>query len=303
MPQADKARRAHRWTAALALLFLANLARAEPVLLAQASGGTLRLEQPAQRVVTLSPHLTELVFAAGAGSKIVAAVEYSNWPPEAENIPRVGDAFRIDAERIHQLQPDLIVGWQTGNPAAALAGLEALGLPVWSIEIRTPLEIADALEAIGQATGTQSSANVAASEVRQQIEWLQATYQNRRPVSYFYQISSQPLYTVNGDHLISQGLALCGGENIFASLGTLAPQVSQEAVLLADPDALISPDIPGADDPFALWRSWPRLQAVREQNYMKLPADPISRATPRFMDAVKLACSRLEEIREHGESS
>ena len=277
-------------------------AKAEPVVLQQSSGGTLVLEQPAQRVITLSPHLTELVFAAGAGDRILATVEYSNWPPEAEDIPRVGDAFRIDAERVQLLAPDLVIGWQTGNPSAALAGLADLGLRVWSVEIRTPAEIADVLQAIGRATGTQASADAAASDLRQQLDWLASAYANRLPIRYFYQVSAQPIYTVNGEHLISQGLALCGGENIFASLSGLAPQVGQEAILLADPDALLAPDIPGAGDPFAQWRSWSRMKAVRQQNYLRLPADAISRATPRFLDAVKLACSRLDEIRANGDS-
>ena len=271
-------------------------------MLQQSFGGTLQLEQPARRVITLSPHLTELVFDAGAGETIVATVEYSNWPPQAVDIPRVGDAFRIDAERVQLLKPDLVIGWETGNPSAALAGLADLGLAVWSVEIRTPAEIADVLESIGQATGTRQSAKAAADKLREQLDWLATNYTDRAPLRYFYQVSAQPLYTINGEHLISQGLALCGGENVFAALSGLAPQVGQEAVLLADPDALLAPDIPGAEDPFVQWRSWPRLKAVRQQNYLKLPADAISRATPRFLDAVKLACSRLDEIRANGDS-
>lgn len=293
------------WARTACLCFLAGFvsaAHAEPILLQQSFGGTLQLEQPARRVITLSPHLTELVFDAGAGETIVATVEYSNWPPQAEDIPRVGDAFRIDAERVQLLKPDLVIGWETGNPGSALAGLADLGLKVWSLEIRTPGEIAETLEAVGRALGTAETAEVAASKVRRQLEQLSTNYANRPAVRYFYQISAQPLYTVNGEHLISQGLALCGGENVFAALSGLAPQIGQEAVLLADPDALLAPDIPGADDPFAQWRSWARMKAVRQQKFLKLPADAISRATPRFLDAVKLACSRLDEIRANGDS-
>jgi iron complex transport system substrate-binding protein len=274
----------------------------DPIVLSQADGGKLVLEAPASRLITLSPHLAELVFAAGAGPRLVATVAYSNFPPEVTDLPLVGDAFRVDIERIHQLKPDLILGWQSGNPPSALAQLVELGFSVWTIEILQPGEIADAVQAIGRASGTEAQANVMANDLRGRINQLRKAHAQREPVSYFYQVAARPLYTVNGQHLISRGLALCAGENVFADLTGLAPQIGLEAVLLADPMALIAPEISDLPDPLAQWADWPRLRAVQQGNLLLLPADAISRATPRFLDAVELACSLLDDLRQPGDN-
>lgn len=273
-----------------------------PIALPQAGGGELVLEAPATRLVTLSPHLAELVFAAGAGDLLAATVAYSDYPPAASNLPRVGDAFRIDAERIHLIDPDLVIGWQSGNPAEALSHLSDLGFNVWVLEILTPGGIAEAVEAIGRATGTQATARDVSRDLQARIGRLAHRYAERRPVRYFYQVAARPLYTVNGEHLISRGLGLCAGENIFADLTGLAPQLGLEAVLLADPEALIAPRIEGQENPLEHWKAWPRLQAVRKENLLLLPADAISRATPRFLDAVELACAMLDDLRQPGET-
>jgi iron complex transport system substrate-binding protein len=272
-------------------------AAAGPIMLQQADGNVLELLRPATRLVTLSPHLAELVFAAGAGDRLAATVEYSNYPPEAAQLPRVGDAFRIDIERIHLLDPDLILGWQSGNPPAALQQLEELGFTVWTIEILRPIEIADTVESIGRASGTQAVATGVASDLRQRIDALRRNHSQSAGISYFYQVAAQPLYTVNGQHLISRGMALCAAENVFADLPGLAPQISLESVLVANPLVLMAPEIEGQSDPLAQWQDWPRLQAVNQNNFMLLPADAISRATPRFLDAVELACSMLDDLR------
>lgn len=283
---------------ALLLVALPTVAIAsDSIELPQADGSRLRIESPATRLITLSPHLTELVYAAGAGHLLAATVAYSEYPPEAVDLPRVGDAFRVDTERIHLLSPDLILAWKTGNSAAAISQLTELGFAVWSIEIRQPDEIATAIEDIGKATGTSSSATIAANSIRFKIKTLRSSYAQAEQVSYFYQVASQPLFTVNGEHLISHGLNLCGGYNVFAELPTLAPQIGREAVLMADPDVLIAPNIEGHPDPLAHWQSWPGIRAVSQENYILLPADQISRATPRFVDAVELACTMMDDLR------
>lgn len=267
------------------------------IVLPQAGGDELVLEAPAGKIVALSPHLTELVFAAGAGHLLAATVAYSDFPPEAANLPRVGDAFRIDVERVQLLAPDLILAWQSGNLPGAVSHLAELGFRVWTVEIRRPEEIAVALEQIGRAAGTEDAAYAAAHDLRARIAGLQARYSERGPVSYFYQVAEQPLYTVNGDHLISRGLSYCGGRNVFSDLPALAPQVALEAVLLADPRLLIAPRVEGQDNPLEHWRSWPRLQAVRGENFLLLAGDEISRATPRFLDVVELACAMMDDLR------
>jgi len=251
------------------------------------------------RVVTLSPHLTELVFAAGAGDQLIATVEYSQYPEAAAEIPRIGDAFRLDIERIMTLHPDLVIAWDSGNPRAAIDQLRSLGIPVWSVEIREPGEIADVLESIGTATGQPETANSGGRKIREQLINLARQYAGVDVLDYFYQVGEKPLFTINGDHLISKGLGLCGGHNVFDTEPGLAFQVSYESVIVANPDALFAPYLEDMPDPLAAWRDWPAMQAVRQEALFLLPADPISRATPRFLDSLELACKLLHSLREH----
>ena len=194
---------------------VSETAPGQSIELTQANGEILSLDQAAERLITLSPHLAELVFEAGAGKKLLATVEYSNFPAAVEQLPRVGDAFRIDAERILAFNPDLVIAWESGNPAAALEQLRSLGIPVWSVEIRHPPEIAQVIEQIGEAAGTRVTANKAASAFRARLDALVKDHAHAAEKSYFYQADESPLFTLAGSHLLSKGLALCGGQNIF----------------------------------------------------------------------------------------
>lgn len=265
--------------------------------LPQANGSSLELAAPADRLITLSPHLTELVFAAGAGKHLVATVAYSEYPQAAAKLPRIGDAFRIDVERVLTLAPDLVIAWDSGNPRQAIARIVSLGIPVWSVEIREPDEIADVIKAIGDASGRTQAAGVAAANFQSKLNKLSRRYSSRQMLDYFFQIDDKPLYTINGQHLISKGLSLCGGHNIFHDLPGLAFQVTHESVIVADPVAMFAPVRENEPNPFAIWLDWPSMQAVRENALFTLPADKISQATPRLLDALEMACSVLDDLR------
>ena len=172
-------------------------------------------------------------------------------------------------------------------------------MTVWQIEIKRPDEIAGVVENIARAAGTLSQGRKIAAQLRNRLNKLQQQNAGKTPVSYFYQITSRPLYTINGQHIISHGLEICGGRNIFATLPTLAPQVSREAIILANPQAMIAPLVPGASPALQLWQEWPQLQAVNNNALLYLPADEISRAAPRLLDAISLACKLLDKVREN----
>jgi iron complex transport system substrate-binding protein len=266
--------------------------------LPQADGSSLELNAPAERLLTLSPHLAELVFAAGAGENLVATVEYSEYPEAAASVPRIGDAFRIDVERVLALSPDLVIAWESGNPRQAISQIVSLGIPVWSVEIREPGEIAEVIKAIGEASGRTQTASIAATNFQLRLNKLSRRYASRQALDYFYQVDDNPLYTINGEHLISKGLSLCGGHNIFHDLPGLAFQVTHESVIVADPVALFAPVEDNEPNPLATWLDWPGMQAVSGHALFTLPADKISRATPRLLDALEIACSLLDDLRE-----
>lgn len=253
-------------------------------------------ERPTIRIVSLSPHLTEIAFAAGAGEFLVGVVEYSDFPDDARNIPRIGDAFQLDYERLAELRPDLILAWDTGNPVAMIQQVKRLGYRVEVITTTVPSDVETALLQIGRLAGTEATATAAADRFRHAVDAITAEYSDSRAVTVFYQIAVRPLYTIGGNHYISRLIELCGGRNIFSSLASPAAAVGFESVIDRDPEVILAgDDIP--DDPFAKWKKWPQMRAVESQNLYKVRANLISRATPRSVEGARDICTALNEAR------
>lgn len=274
------------------LLFLAaGQASAAPIELADDGGRTVGLPAPARRIVSLSPHVTELIFAAGAGDRLVGVTSFSDYPAPARKIPRVGGNGNIDAERVLALKPDLAIGWRSGNSAAAVAGLERLGIPVFLTEPRRLEDIPRLIESVGELAGTRQAAAEAAAAFRAEAAELRRRYSGRRPVRVFYEIWHEPLITVNGAHLISDVIGLCGGRNVFASAGGLTPTVAAENVLAENPEAIV------ASGPLEGWRRYPRLAAVRDGHLFFIHPDLIQRQTPRILGGARQMCEQLEQAR------
>ncbi len=249
------------------------------------------------RIVTLAPHLAELVFAVGAGDLVVGVSAYTNHPPEAAALPVVGDAFSLDQERLAMLEPDLLLVWASGTPAHVTEELRSRGYRVEVIRTRGLDDVAAALLRIGELTDRVEQAELAAGRFRAGLERLSARHRDARPIRVFYQVSQRPLYTVNGQHYVSQLIETCGGRNVFAGLGELAPMVSVEAVLSEDPEVMLaSSDNP--PDVFAVWQRWPDLAANRYGNFFFLPADQVGRATPGLLEAGERLCATLDRARE-----
>jgi len=247
------------------------------------------------RIVSLAPNLTELLFAAGAGAQVVGVSEYSDWPPEARDLPRIGDAFRLDYEGILALRPDVAVAWRSGTPAEAVARLERAGIRVEVVQVQSLEQIAQGIEALGRLAGTEAVAVQAAGEFRSEVAGLRARHAQRPVVDVFIELDHRPLFTVTGRHLISEMVGLCGGRNVFGPLPGLAPSVDLEAVIAARPDVILYTG-PAADPAF-LWRDWPGLPAVRDGNVIGVPGDVVSRATPRVVEGIAAICAALEAAR------
>ena len=261
-------------------------------------GRHIRLEQPARRIVSLAPHATEQLFAAGAGGKLVAVSEYSDYPPEATRLPQVASSAAVDLERILALKPDLIVAWRLEATAPSLARLEALGLSVFYSEPRRLAQIPDSIEALGELAGTPDQARKLAASLREQLDRLQAQYGTRRPVSVFYQIAERPLMTLGGRQFVSDAIELCGGRNVFADSALMAPQVNIEAVLAADPEVIVSARPDPADRSWqAFWRPFGGMRAVQANNLYAVPTNEMHRHGPRAIGAAALLCRYMNEAR------
>lgn len=287
-----------RSSAILLLLLAATTAIAAPLKLVDDAGRAVVLNFPAVRIVALSPHATELVFAAGAGNKLVGVSSFSDYPAAAKFIPHVGDGGKIDAERILALKPDLIIGWHSGNSAADIATLERLGIPVFLTEPRRLGDIPRLLETIGKLAGTELAATKAADDFRAGVAELKRRYAGRQPVRVFYEIWHEPLITVNGEHLISDVLGLCGGRNIFAGASSLTPTVAVESVLAEDPEAIIASGALYAERGLLDgWRRYPRLAAMRRGHVFFIHPDLIQRQTPRILQGARQMCEQIEQVR------
>ena len=261
-------------------------------------GRRVSLEWPAQRIVSLAPHATEQLFAAGAGAKLVAVSEYSDYPAEAKRLPRVASASGVDLERLLALQPDLVVAWRLEATAAALARLEALGLTVFYDEPRRLAQIPDSIEALGELAGTSGTAHGVAATLREQLNALKTQYASRRLVSVFYEISERPLMTLGGRQFVSDAIELCGGRNVFADSALMAPQVNVESVLAADPEAIITANLDPSERSWeAFWRRFPGLRAVQAGNLYAVPVNEMHRHGPRAIRATAVLCRHIDEAR------
>lgn len=289
---------------ALAALALASTAAAvatpaaasAPVAAVDDAGTRIELAAPARRIVSLAPHLTEQLYAVGAGARIVGTTEHADYPPEARRIERVGRAHSVDIERIAALKPDLIVVWGSGFAPATLEALRRLGAPVFVSEPRTLADIGASMQRLGALSGGDGSASAAAFNAK--VEALRAQYAGRTPVRVFYQVWATPLMTLSGKHVVSEAIALCGGKNVFAELTPVAPTLSVEAVIARDPQLIVTAE-PGArpGDGLALWQRFPTLSATRHGQFATLDADRINRHGPRLADEIGALCAAIERTR------
>lgn len=280
-------------------LLSSGLAHADtPRQIVDDTGRTVTLSAPAQRIISLAPHVTEVLFAAGAGDRLVGAVDYSDYPEAARSIPRIGGYSNVDLEAIVALRPDLIIGWASGNRNAHLDKLEALGIPVYLNESRSLEGVAHSIEQFGRLAGTEAAADEASGAFRARWQALETEYAHRPTVRMFYQIWSNPLMTINGQHLISSVIRLCGGENIFADLDLIAPRIDREAVLVRAPEVIVASGM-GESRPEWLdaWRNWKGLPAADKDNLFFIPPDILQRQTPRILDGAESLCKALELAR------
>ena len=279
----------------LCLCFISHFSHAA-ISVVDDSGVTIHLSSSAQRIISLAPHTTELLFAAGAGKSVIAVTAWSDYPSQAKNIPSVGSATELDVERIIKLQPDLVVAWKNGNKPRQIAHLRKFGIQVFESEPKSLDAIADSIKKLSKLTGTEQRGEQQALAFQQKIRALKNKYQTAAEVTYFYQIWQKPLMTLNGEHLISQALKICGGKNIFNELAPTAPTVNSESVIQKNPEVIfMSSEEKNAN---SLWLSFPNMTAVNRKNIFTFNGSIMNRAGPRMAEATEQLCEKLELARQ-----
>lgn len=262
------------------------------------AGNTVTLQQPAKRIITLAPHLTEVVYAIGAGDRIVGTVTHSDYPAEAKQLPLVGDNLHIDMERVIAAKPDLLVVWLHGAASNQLEALRKLGIPLFYSEPHDVQHIPETIQRLGRLVGTEKQAQLVAETMQRQLHELESQYAKRPTVKVFYQVWDKPLYTLNGKHYVSDVIRLCGGENVFSDLSTIAPVVNVEAVLKENPEAIVTGDMRKQEENgLNLWKPYTSMLAVQRDNLFALDSDILVRPGPRIVAGAAIVCEKLELAR------
>lgn len=289
-----------RWFTCVGLFIVSGALAAAPISVKDDLGNTVTLPGPANRIVTLSPSVVEVTYAAGAGDKIVGTVEYSDFPLAAQKIPRVGGHSKINLEAVVAAKPDLVIAWESGNSPSAIEKIRQLGIPVYMSQPHKMSDIPGEIERIGTLTGSETVAKKAAAEFRKRHDSLAKKYKNRSTVTVFYQVWQNPLITIGGQQIMSDAITLCRGENIFGNLKPLAPRVSFEAVIAANPEAIVTSGM--ADQSPELldaWKKWPNLTATQRNNFFFIQSDLMNRSGPRILDGTERLCEALQAARDH----
>lgn len=282
----------------IALLLLPGIGLAD-IQVRDDRGKHMVLTKPAARIVSLAPHVTEMLFAIGAGDKLVGVVDFSDFPTQAKKIPRIGRFDNFDYEQIKLLKPDIIVGWQSGNPAEKIAHLEALGFNVYLTEPHSFSAIASNVARLAVLTDTQAQAAKPIADFNQTIADLARTYSDKKKVTLFYEIWNDPLMTLNGEHLFQAVMDVCGASNVFASLPVLAPKISVEAVLAANPQMILASGMDEARPEWLdHWLRWPQLQAVKHKHLYFVPPDLLQRHGLRIAQGAQQVCEQVEKVRK-----
>ena len=282
------------------LLFslFATSAFAAELVIVDDSGTEVRLAQPAKRIISLAPNITEVLFHVGAGEQIVGADEYSNYPPAAKEIVRVNNHAAANYELILSLKPDLVIAWQSGNGDKIINPLRKLGIPVFVVEPRQIDMIPNLFRRFGQLSGKVEQAEQRASEFTRRLKVLSKTNGDKALVRTFYQIWDEPLITLNGKHMVSSVIELCGGVNIFADAVPLVPYVNIESVVAADPQVIIAG---GSQEEqpawFKRWQKWSGISAVINSQVYLIPADLMQRHSARILDGAEMMCGFLDNAR------
>ena len=250
-----------------------------------------------QRIIALAPHITEMLYAIGAGDRLVAVSDYSDYPEQAADLPSVANYASINIEAVLALQPDLVIAWRTGNPQADVKRLQQLGIEVAFSDPLTLDDIAEELIMLGELTGLQSLAQQQAEQFKAQLNQLRQQYQHKTPVTVFFAMGTTPLSTVANNAWPQQILALCRAENPFAKVKGDYPQVGIEQVVAAQPEVLVLPHQPGVAADLSYWQRFAAIPAVKQQHYISVNADHLYRTTPRTLLGARQLCQALDAYR------
>jgi iron complex transport system substrate-binding protein len=283
------------------------------------TGQRVTLPNLPQRIISLAPGATEMLFAAGAGNRLIATVEFSDQPAEAKRVPRIGDVTAIDMERLVALHPDLVVAWPGGGNPAQIEKIAQLGIPIYRQQVNRLADLPGSLRRLGALTSDESTAEQAARALAAELARITREYGAGRraagvpaagatgadataagmpttgaPLTVLLEVWNRPIYTVGGGHLMSDALTSCGVRNVFEDLKELGPVISTEAVIARNPDIIVASAPPGQGASWlAQWKRFGSLNAVRTGRLIAFEDQGLNRLGPSVVPATEALCKAL----------
>jgi iron complex transport system substrate-binding protein len=284
--------------AALAVLAIAvtpiTSATVDPLILNDDTGQRVTLPHAPLRIVSLAPGATEMLFAAGAGERLVATVNFSNVPAAAQRVPRIGDVTAVDMERLVALHPDVVVAWPGGGNPVQLERIAQLGIPVYRQQVNRLADLPVSLRRLGALGPNPAAAEQTADALQKELVRIAREHSGGNHPTVLLEVWNRPVYTVGGSHLMSDALALCGARNVFSDLKELGPVVDTEAVIARNPDIIVAAAPPGeAASWLAEWRRFGSLSAVRNGRLIPFEDQALSRLGPSVVPATEALCKAL----------
>lgn len=287
-----------RSLAFLALLAVASVPAASAtgsITVVDDTGRSLTLPHVPRRIVSIAPGATEMLFAAGAGSRVIATVEFSDEPAEAKKVPRIGDSNAVDIERVVALHPDVVVVWEGGNNIGQIDRLEKLNVPLYRHRVSKLSDIPVSLRRLGRLADTRATANAAARDVEARLAALQRRYgQAAEKPTVLLEVWNRPIYTVGGSQMMTDSLRLCGARNVFEDLKEQGPSVDKEAVIGRDPQIIVAVAPPGVSQEWlAEWKRFGTLRAVRDGRLVPFEDQRLSRLGPSAVAGTEALCEAI----------
>lgn len=265
-----------------------------PIVLTDDAGHRVFLSHVPDRIISLAPGATEMLFAAGVADRVVATVEYSDEPPAAKQVPRIGDVTAVDIERLVAMHPDLVVVWPGGGNPAQIAKIAQLGIPVYRQQVNRLADLPVSLRRLATLASDRSVADRAARSLEESLSRLGREYGGGKHPTVLLEVWNRPIYTVGGTHLMSDALTLCGVRNVFADLKELGPVVSTEAVIARNPDIIVAAAPPGEGSSWLKeWKRFGSLNAVRSGRLISFEDQRLSRLGPSVVSATEGLCKAL----------
>jgi len=242
-----------------------------------------------QRIVSLTPHITEMLFAIGAGKQVIATDQASDYPDEVKQLPKVANYQSLNSESLLAVKPDLVIVWGS-TQALMQQQIRALGIPMLLLKSQHLDDLPVELRLLGDKTGHRKQANQLAAQIETKFATYRQQSQQRPKIKAFYQLWYPPLTTVANGSFIQEIMTMCGAENPFADSKAPYPQLGEEAVLAANPQMIFATQH-GSD--LQHWLKWPQLAAVKNKQLYLLQADWLHRLSPRIVLGIEQMCSKV----------